>query len=172
MAATLPRTNLNEQVYETLRQRVLRRDPGPGAKLSLHELATELGADYVVNALTEDPVAAIQALGGAHASISVAVAPQAFEQAFASLRRGGTLVFVAMPADNTVRLPIFETVLNGLTIRGSIVGTRKDLAEVYAIHAQGRTRVIRETRKLDQVNECFDEVEKGQVKARIVFDLR
>ena len=39
----LPRTNLNEQVYETLRQRVLRRDPGPGAKLSLHELATELG---------------------------------------------------------------------------------------------------------------------------------
>ena len=43
MAITLPRTNLNEQVYETLRQRVLRRDPGPGAKLSLHELASELG---------------------------------------------------------------------------------------------------------------------------------
>ena len=43
MATALPRTNLNEQVYETLRQRVLRRDPGPGAKLSLHELATELG---------------------------------------------------------------------------------------------------------------------------------
>ncbi len=43
MATTLPRTNLNEQVYETIRQRVLRRHPGPGAKLSLHELATELG---------------------------------------------------------------------------------------------------------------------------------
>ncbi len=43
MAISLPRTNLNEQVYETLRQRVLRRDPGPGAKLSLHELASELG---------------------------------------------------------------------------------------------------------------------------------
>jgi len=39
----LPRTNLNEQVYETLRQRVLQRNPGAGAKLSLHELATELG---------------------------------------------------------------------------------------------------------------------------------
>jgi propanol-preferring alcohol dehydrogenase len=63
-------------------------------------------------------------------------------------------------------------VLNGLTIRGSIVGTRKDLAEVYALHAQGRTRVIRETRKLEEVNECFEEVEKGDVKARIVFDLR
>ena len=136
------------------------------------ELAKELGADYVVNALTEDPVAAIKALGGAHAAISVAVAPKAFEQAFRSLRRRGTLVFVALPADNFVSLPIFETVLNGITILGSIVGTRKDLAEVYAIHAQGRTRVVRETRRLDEVNECFEEVEKGQVKARIVFDLR
>ena len=135
-------------------------------------LARELGADYVVNALTEDPIAVIQALGGAHAAISVAVAPKAFEQAFASLRRGGTLVFVALPADNFVQVPIFETVINGLTIHGSIVGTRKDLAEVYAIHEQGRTRVIRETRKLEEVNECFEEVEKGLVKARIVFDLR
>lgn len=43
MALTLPRANLNEQVYETLRGRVLDRNPGPGAKISLHELATELG---------------------------------------------------------------------------------------------------------------------------------
>ena len=135
-------------------------------------LAKELGADHVVNALTDDPVAAITALGGAHAAICVAVAPKAFEQAFSALRRGGTLVFVALPADNFVKLPIFETVLNGITIVGSIVGTREDLAETYAIHAQGRTRVIRETRQLAEVNECFEEVEKGSVKARIVFDLR
>jgi alcohol dehydrogenase, propanol-preferring len=136
------------------------------------ELAKKLGADHVVNALLEDPVAAIKALGGAHTAISVAVAPKAFEQAFSALRRGGTLVFVALPADNFVKLPIFETVLNGLTIHGSIVGTRNDLAEVYAIHAQGRTKVIRETRKLEEVNECFEEVEKGHIKARVVFDMR
>jgi propanol-preferring alcohol dehydrogenase len=136
------------------------------------ELARELGADHVVNALTEDPIERIQALDGAHAAISVAVAPKVISQAFGSLRRGGTLVFVAMPADNDVSLPIFETVLNGLTIRGSIVGTRKDLSEVYALHAQGRTRVIRESRKLEEVNECFEEVEEGHVAARIVFDLR
>ena len=136
------------------------------------QLARELGADYTVNALTEDPVQAIKALGGADAAISVAVAPKAFEQAYGSLRRGGKLVFVALPADNYVKLPIFETVLNGITIIGSIVGTRADLAEVFRLHAQGRTRVVRETRKLDDVNECFEQVEKGQVKARLVFDLR
>jgi len=43
MVTTLPRTNLNEQVYETLRGRVLARSHGPGEKLSLHELAAELG---------------------------------------------------------------------------------------------------------------------------------
>lgn len=136
------------------------------------ELAQELGADHVVNALTEDPVVAIKALGGAHAAISVAVTPKAFEQAFSALRRGGTLVFVALPADNFVKLPIFEAVLNGITGVGSIVGTRKDLAAAYAIHGQGRTWVIRETRQLAEVNECFAEIEKGNVKARILFDLR
>jgi propanol-preferring alcohol dehydrogenase len=136
------------------------------------ELARELGADHTVNALTEDPVAAIKALGGADAAISVAVAPKAFEQAYGSLRRGGTLVFVALPADNHVQLPIFETVLGGITVVGSIVGTRADLAEVFRLHALGRTRVVRETRKLDEVNECFEEVEKGRVRARLVFDLR
>ncbi len=136
------------------------------------QLARDLGADYTVNALTQDPVQAIKDLGGAHAAIALAVAPKAFEQAFGSLRRVGTLVFVALPADNLVRLPIFETVLNGLTIVGSIVGTRGDLAEVYQLHAAGRTRVVRETRALDDVNECFEQVEKGQVQARLVFDLR
>jgi DNA-binding GntR family transcriptional regulator len=43
MATLLPRANLNDQVYETLRRRILAREPGPGAKLSLHELAAELG---------------------------------------------------------------------------------------------------------------------------------
>ena len=135
-------------------------------------LAKNLGADHVVNALIDDPIAAIGALGGAHAAITTAVAPGILEQAFGSLRRGGTLVLVALPPDNTVSLPIFQTVLNGLTVVGSVVGTRQDLAEVYALHASGRTKVMRETRRLDDVNQCFDEVLKGEVAARIVFDLR
>jgi propanol-preferring alcohol dehydrogenase len=135
-------------------------------------LARELGAEYSFNAATEDPVEGIQALGGADQAIVLAVSPAACEQAFKSLKRGGTLVFVAMPADNFVRLPIFETVLQGLTITGSIVGTRVDLAETLQLHMEGRTRVVRETRKLDEVNECFEQIVKGDVDARLVFDFR
>jgi len=133
------------------------------------ELARELGAEFTVNAAKEDPVAAIQALGGADQAIALAVAPKAFEQAYGALRRGGTLVFVALPADNEVKLPIFETVLNGITVKGSIVGTRVDLKEVFELHAAGKTRVILEERPLDEVNEAIEDVEAGRVPARIVF---
>jgi alcohol dehydrogenase, propanol-preferring len=133
------------------------------------DLARELGAEFTVNAAKEDPVEAIQRLGGANQAIALAVSPRAFEQAYGSLRRGGTLVFVALPADNDVTLPIFETVLNGITIVGSIVGTRTDLSQVFDLHAAGRTRVIRETRSLEDVNQAIADVEAGRVAARIVF---
>jgi propanol-preferring alcohol dehydrogenase len=136
------------------------------------QLAKQLGAAYTINAALEDPVEAIKALGGADAAIILAAAPKPCEQAFASLRRNGRLVFVGLPQDNFVKLPIFETVLNGITVTGSIVGTRVDLAETFELHADGRTKVVTETRKLEDVNECFDDVLAGAVDARLVFDLR
>lgn len=135
------------------------------------ELAKKLGATYTVNSRVQDPVEAIKKLGGADAAISVAVSPKAFEQAYGSLRRGGTLVFVALPADNYIQLPIFETVLNGTKVIGSIVGTRLDLAEVFELHAAGKTHVTYEKRHLEQVNECFEDIEKARIPARLVFDM-
>jgi propanol-preferring alcohol dehydrogenase len=129
----------------------------------------ELGAEFTVNATREDPIEAIKALGGADQAIALAVSPRAFEQAYGTLRRGGKLVFVALPADNNVTLPIFETVLNGITVVGSIVGTRADLREVFELHAAGKTKVIREIRPLTRVNESIADVEAGRVAARIVF---
>ena len=134
------------------------------------DLASKLGADHTVNARTDDPVAAIQALGGADVAISVAVSPQAMRQAFDSLKRGGRLVLVALPKDNELALPIFETVLKGNSVIGSIVGTRLDLAEVFELHAAGRTQVIAESRHLDDVNTCIDDVLSGPVPARLVFE--
>jgi propanol-preferring alcohol dehydrogenase len=135
------------------------------------QLARELGAEYTINATKQDPITEIQALGGANQAIALAVSPKAFEQAYGTLRRGGKLVFVALPADNHVTLPIFETVLNGITVQGSIVGTRTDLREVFALHAAGKTQVHRETRTLDTVNQSIADVEAGRVTARIVFEL-
>jgi alcohol dehydrogenase, propanol-preferring len=136
-------------------------------------MAKDLGADHVVNAATSDPVVAIEELGGADVAIVLAVMPQVFEQAFASLRRGGRLVCVGLPpeTDGPMALPIFPTVLKGITVVGSIVGTRQDLAEVFELHARGRTRVVAESRKLDEVNEAIDDVLSGGTTARIVFEL-
>lgn len=132
-------------------------------------LATELGADHTVNARTTDPVDAIRDLGGADVAVVLAVAPAVFRQSFDALNRGGRLVLVSLPADGTITLPIFETVLKGISVIGSIVGTRQDLTEVFTLHAAGRTRVITETRDLDQVNSAVDEVLEGTVPARLVF---
>lgn len=134
------------------------------------ELARELGASHVVNAAHVDPVAAIQELGGADVALVLAASPRVFEQAFSSLSRGGRLICVALPADQQMSISIFETVLKGISIIGSIVGTRQDLAEVFELHAAGQTRIIAESRRLDQVNEAIDEVLSGQVLARLVFE--
>jgi propanol-preferring alcohol dehydrogenase len=100
------------------------------------EMTRRLGARYAING-TEDPAEAIQALGGADSAIVLAAVPSAFEQALASLRPNGTLVMVALPADNIMRLPIFETVLKGIRVVRSLVGTRVDLAENLRL-ASGR----------------------------------
>lgn len=138
------------------------------AKLAM---ARELGADHVVDARDGNPAEAIQNLGGADVAIAVAASPDAFDQAFRSLRRGGRLVCVALPADGMMHIPIFETVLQGISVIGSIVGTRNDLADVFALHAAGRTKVISVERKLEEVNIAIGEVLAGEVPARIVFAL-
>lgn len=137
------------------------------AKLAL---ATGLGADAVVDARTTDPVEAIHDLGGLDVAVALAPSPDSFGQALRSLRRGGRLVCVALPADGTLTVPIFDLVLGGLTVLGSIVGTREELAEVFDLHARGRTRVVTETRKLDDVNAAVDDLLAGRVPARLVME--
>jgi propanol-preferring alcohol dehydrogenase len=134
------------------------------------DLATKLGVEHTVNAAKVDPVQAIQKLGGADVALVLAASAKVFEQAFASLRRGGRLICVAMPAEGTMSSPIFDTVVKGISIIGSIVGTRQDLTEVFALHAAGKTTVIFETRKIDEINDAMADVLAGKVPARLVFE--
>jgi alcohol dehydrogenase, propanol-preferring len=133
------------------------------------DLATALGATAVVNARETDPVRALQAMGGVDVAVVLAADPAVLEQAHASLRRGGRLVLVSLPRDNVMRLPIFETVLKGISVIGSIVGTRQDLAEVFALHAAGRTHVVLEQRPLTAVNDAIEDVLAARVDARVVL---
>ncbi len=134
-------------------------------------LARELGADHTINAARHDPVVAIRALGGADVVIVLSVASHVFAQSLAALNRGGRLVLVSLPADGVITVPIFDAVINGISVIGSIVGTREDLAEVFRLHALGRTTVIAQTRQLEDVEEAMQEVLSGAVPARLVFEL-
>jgi propanol-preferring alcohol dehydrogenase len=134
------------------------------------QLAKDLGADLVIDARTQNPAEVLQAHGGASVAIGLAVDDASFATAYAGLRRGGRLVLVALPAAGTLKIPVFDTVLNGTSVIGSIVGTRADLANVFALHAAGRTRVVYDTRPLEAVNESIGEVLRGKAKARLVLE--
>ena len=134
------------------------------------QLAKDLGADHVVDG-RGDQAGELAELGGVDVALVTVPSPTAMRAAHAALNPNGRLVIVGLPADNRLELPVFETVLKGISVIGSLVGTRNDLKDCFALHAQGRTRVVAEARKLEDVNECFEEVLAGHVPARLVFEL-
>ncbi len=138
------------------------------AKLAL---ATKHGAEVTVNAATvADPAAAIKEAtgGGVHGALVTAVNAHAFPQAVGGLRRGGTVSLVGLPPE-AFPLDIFTTVLFGLTVRGSIVGTRRDMAEAIDFFARGKVTPTYATRPLTDINDIFAEMIDGKIDGRIVM---
>ena len=134
-------------------------------------LATRLGAEIVVNAKHEDPAAVLQKkVGGAHASLVTAVSTRAFAAGLGVLRSGGTCALVGLPPGD-FPTPIFDVVLKGLTIRGSIVGTRLDLEEALAFAAEGKVRATYTAQPLTKINDIFDGLRRGTIEGRVVLDL-
>ncbi|TFB71435.1 alcohol dehydrogenase AdhP [Cryobacterium glaciale] len=132
-------------------------------------LARTHGAELVINARDEDPVAAIQkATNGVHGVLVTAVHPAAFGQAIGMTRRGGTIVFNGLPPGD-FPAPIFDIVLKGLTIRGSIVGTRQDMEEALQFYARGQIHPTVSERRIDEVNEVLDEMKHGKIDGRVVI---
>ncbi|MFZ3215313.1 MAG: alcohol dehydrogenase AdhP [Candidatus Acidiferrales bacterium] len=134
------------------------------------DLARRLGAEVTADAKLTDPVRVIQeATGGAHGVLVTAVSLPAFKQAMGMLRRGGTCVMNGLPPGE-FPVSIFDMVLNGYTLRGSIVGTRYDLEEALAFAADGKVKATIETQPLGAINEVLERLRKGKVKGRVVLD--
>lgn len=137
------------------------------------ELAKSLGADVGINALkTNVKDAVLEATGdGCHGVLVTAVSPKAFEQAVSIVRRGGTMVLNGLPPGK-FDLSIFDMVLDGITVRGSIVGTRLDLKEALDIAARGKVKAHIHVEPLENINDIFHRMENGKIDGRIVVDLR
>ena len=134
-------------------------------------LAKRLGADLVVNAKEHDPGTYLKKeTGGMHGALVTAVSPIAFKQGLETLRRKGTLALNGLPP-GSFDLPIFDTVLNRITVRGSIVGTRKDLQEAIQFAQEGKVKANVTAAKLEDINDVFDKMKKGEIEGRMVLQI-
>lgn len=132
------------------------------------DLARELGAEVAVDCAKDGAVEAVVRAtgGGAHGVLVTAVSPAAFSQAIACVRRRGTIALVGLPPGG-FPTPIFDVVLKRISIRGSIVGTRRDLAEALAFAAEGKVRTTVTEEPLTAVNDVFERLRQGRVEGRV-----
>lgn len=133
-------------------------------------LARALGADAAVDCAGDRAVDEVLKLteGGAHGVLVTAVSPAAFTQSIGCVRRGGTIALVGLPPGD-FPTPIFPVVLKRITIRGSIVGTRQDLAEAIAFAAEGKVATKFSVEPLSAVNDVLDRLRAGHVEGRVVL---
>jgi propanol-preferring alcohol dehydrogenase len=133
--------------------------------------AKRLGADLVINAKTGDPAAAVkkETGGGAHGVLITAPSLIAFKQGVGMTRKLGTCVLVGLPPGE-FSVPLFDVVANCITIRGSFVGTRLDMAEALAFAVEGKVKADIERQPLSSINGVFDRLQHGDVASRVVLD--
>jgi len=133
--------------------------------------AKKLGADLLVNAKHGDAVAAVVkgTDGGAHGVLITAPSLAAFKQGVGMTRKTGTCVLVGLPPGE-FPVPLFDVVANCISIRGSFVGTRQDMAEALACAARGQVKVDFELQPLAKINDVFNRLEHGKVPSRVVLD--
>lgn len=137
------------------------------------KLARESGADQAVNALAKDAVERVLDItgGGAHGVLVTAVSTPAFGQALHMVRRKGTVSLVGLPPGE-FPTPIFDVVLKRITVRGSIVGTRRDLDEAIAFAVDGKVKAEFTRAPLSDINAIFDRMKQGKIDGRVVLDFQ
>ena len=133
--------------------------------------ASRLGADLTINAKVGDPVGDMRRAtgGGAHGVLITAPSITAFKQGVAMTRKRGTCALVGLPPGD-FPTPLFDVVANCITIRGSFVGTRLDMAEALSFAAAGKVKADIELQPLSAINEVLNRLERGEVPSRVVLD--
>ena len=135
------------------------------------ELASRFGADVTVDCRDREAVKAlVRDTGGMHGVLVTAVSTAAFSQAIGIVRRKGTVVFNGLPPGEFAT-PVMPVVLKRITLRGSIVGTREDLAEALAFAASGKVKAEVSVEPLEAVNDVLERMEQGAINGRVVLRL-
>ena len=106
---------------------------------------------------------------GVQAAIVTVPLVQAYDEAFKSLKRGGCVVAVALPVGK-MSVSVFDCVLKGISLVGSIVGTRQDLQEALQLAKLHKITCKVQKRKLEEINEIFDEMLNYKISGRVVLD--
>jgi len=104
---------------------------------------------------------------GVDAAIVFTAAAAAIPQAFRALKRGGTLVLVGLSVTN-YELPLVDTVLKGVTVKGSYLGSREDLAAVFGLAEEGVVRPHVHTHGLAEAPTLLDRLRRGELPGRAV----
>lgn len=133
--------------------------------------AKQLGAEVVVNARHGDPAAEVKKAtgGGAHGVLITAPSLPAFRQGVGMTRKFGTCVLVGIPPGE-FPTPLFDVVANCITLRGSFVGSRRDMAEALAFAADGKVKAGIELQPLSAINSVFERLAAGDVPSRVVLE--
>jgi len=138
------------------------------------ELCKKLGADLTVNPKKIADVGAYikeHTNGGVHGAVVTSVTKVGFNQAINSVRPLGRVVALGLPSE-TMDLSIPKTVLDGIQVLGSLVGTREDLAEAFRFSAEGKVVPMVEKRPFEDINDMIDEMRAGKIQGRMVIDMK
>jgi propanol-preferring alcohol dehydrogenase len=134
------------------------------------ELAKSLGAEWTVNAATEQVPKRVRSIGGAHVALVTSASAAAYETALRVLRKGGTLAVVGMP-NEAFKVSAVALVAGETRIVASAVGTREDLRELFELSSKFPIHCHVETRPLEALPAVFDEMKQGKLLGRVVLVL-
>ena len=142
------------------------------------EWAKEFGATHVIDSTKVDPIEAIREItdgNGVDVAIEAIGLPITYEQAFYSRDLAGTVVLVGVPnPEMKIELPMIEIFGRGGTLKSSWYGDclpSRDFPMLIDLYLQGRLeldRFVSETIGLDEVEEAFHKMERGEVLRSVV----